>query len=162
MNMVSPFNFDPFFSRTIGFEHIFERLNNIAEENLGAVGAYPPYNINRHSDGRFDIEIAVAGFTEEDLDVEYKDSTLTVQGKREDKESKNYVHKGIANRSFRRIFHLEDYTEPTGASIENGLLTIHLEKIIPEELKPKKINITTGMQEEQTGDGAQLLNESTK
>ena len=87
MNMVSPFNFDPFFSRTIGFEHIFERLNNIAEENLGAVGAYPPYNINRHSDGRFDIEIAVAGFTEEDLDVEYKDSTLT-KGKEKIKNQK--------------------------------------------------------------------------
>jgi molecular chaperone IbpA len=162
MNMTTPFNFDPFFSRTIGFEQIFERLNTIAEEKTGSVGAYPPYNINRLSDGKFDIEIAVAGFTEEDLDVELKDGTLTVQGKKEDKKNKNYLHRGIANRSFRRIFHLEDYTEPTGANIENGLLTIHLEKIIPDELKPKKINIKSGMQEEQTGTGAQLLNESTK
>ena len=161
MNMTTPFNFDPFFSRTIGFEQIFNRLNSIAEEKSGSDGAYPPYNINRLDNGKFDIEIAVAGFTEEDLDVELKDGTLTVQGKKEDKES-DYVHKGIANRSFRRTFHLEDYTEPTGANIENGLLTIHLEKIIPEELKPKKINIKTGMQEEQTGTGAQLLNESTK
>ena len=158
MNMMSPFNFDPFFSRTIGFEQIFERLNNIAEENLGSVGSYPPYNINRHSDGKFDIEIAVAGFTEEDLDVECKDSTLTIQGKKEDKENNNYLYKGIANRSFRRIFHLEDYTEPTGASIENGLLTVHLEKIIPEELKPKKINISSGVRKSSKGSG-ELLNE---
>jgi molecular chaperone IbpA len=156
--MISPFNFDPFFSRTIGFEQIFERLNNIAVENLGSVGAYPPYNINRHSDGKFDIEIAVAGFTEEDLDVEYKDSTLTIQGKKEDKKDGNYLYKGIANRSFRRIFHLEDYTEPTGASIENGLLTVHLEKIIPEELKPKKINISSGIRKSPKG-SSELLNE---
>ena len=159
MNMISPFNFDPFFSRTIGFEQIFERLNNIAEENLGSVGAYPPYNINRHSDGKFDIEIAVAGFTEEDLDVEYKDSTLTVEGKKEDKEGGDYLYKGIANRSFRRLFHLEDFTEPTGASIENGLLTVHLEKIIPEELKPKKINIGPRKRKTSKMSSAELLNE---
>ena len=158
MNTISHFNFDPFFSRTVGFERIFERLNHIAEENLGSVGAYPPYNINRRGDGKFDIEIAVAGFTEEELDVEYKESTLTVQGNKEGKEGDDYLHKGIANRSFRRVFHLEDFTEPTGASIENGLLTVHLEKIIPEELKPKKINITAGMRGT-SKDTAELLNE---
>ena len=159
MNTISPFNFDPFFSRTIGFERIFERLNSIATENLGPTNTYPPYNINRHSPHKFDIEIAVAGFTEEDLDVECKDSTLTIQGKKEDKEGNNYLYKGIANRSFRRIFHLEDYTEPTGASIENGLLTVHLEKIIPEELKPKKIKISSGVRKSSKG-SAELLNET--
>ena len=159
MNTISPFNFDPFFSRTIGFERIFERLNTIAGENLGTVGAYPPYNINRHSDGKFDIEIAVAGFTEEDLDVEYKDSTLTVEGKKEDKEGGDYLYKGIANRSFRRHFHLEDYTEPTGASIKDGLLTIHLEKIIPEELKPKKIKIGKGSTKTVVGKDKEFLSE---
>ena len=159
MNMISPFNFDPFFSRTIGFERIFERLNHIAQENMGATNSYPPYNINRHSDGKFDIEIAVAGFTEEELDVEYKDSSLTIQGKKEAKETDNYLYKGIANRSFRRLFHLEDYTEPTGASIKDGLLTIHLEKIIPEELKPKKIKIGTGTAETVVGKAKEFLSE---
>ena len=143
----------------IGFDHILKELEQISTH---AMDHYPPHNIVKYNDHELAIEIAVAGFIEEELDVEYKESTLTVQGNKEDKKGDNYLHKGIANRSFRRVFHLEDFTEPTGASIENGLLTVHLEKIIPEELKPKKINITTGMQEEQTGTGAQLLNESTK
>ena len=159
MNTISPFNFDPFFSRTIGFERIFERLNSIATENLGPTNTYPPYNINRHSPHKFDIEIAVAGFAEEELDVEYKDSSLTIQGKKEDKETDNYLYKGIANRSFRRHFHLEDYTEPPGASIKDGLLTIHLEKIIPEELKPKKIKIGKGSTKTAVGKDKEFLSE---
>jgi molecular chaperone IbpA len=126
---------------------------------LGPTNTYPPYNINRHSPHKFDIEIAVAGFTEEELDVEYKDSSLTIQGKKEDKETDNYLYKGIANRSFRRHFHLEDYTEPTGASIKDGLLTIHLEKIIPEELKPKKIKIGKGSTKTVVGKAKEFLSE---
>jgi len=160
MNMASPFNFDPFFSRTVGFEHIFDRLNSIAEDNT-ATPSYPPYNIRRHSDDKFDIEIAVAGFREEELNVEYKDNTITVEGTKEKEIQEDYSHRGIANRSFRRTWHLEDYTEAVGAELKDGLLRIRLEKIIPEEMKPKKININGNMREEQTGKSAQLLNEES-
>mgnify|MGYP003325860883 FL=1 len=145
MNM-SSFNFDPFFSRTVGFERIFDRLNHIAEENA-ATPSYPPYNIIRHSDDKFDIEIAVAGFKEEELNVEYKDNTITVEGTKEEKAEEGYTHRGIANRSFRRTWHLEDYTEAVGAELKDGLLRVRLEKIIPEEMKPKKININGEMRE---------------
>ena len=158
--MVTPFNFDPFFSRTVGFERIFDRLNLIAEENA-ATPSYPPYNIIRHSDDKFDIEIAVAGFKEEELNVEYKDNTITVEGTKEEKAEEGYTHRGIANRSFRRTWHLEDYTEAVGAELKDGLLRVRLEKIIPEEMKPKKININGEMREEQTGKDSQLLNEAS-
>lgn len=147
MNMVSPFNFDPFFSRTIGFERIFDRLQTIAEENAHTP-SYPPYNIRRHSDDKFDIEIAVAGFKEEELNVEYKDNTITVEGKQDDKAQEDYTHRGIASRSFRRTWHLEDHTEVTGAELKHGMLSIVLEKIVPEELKPKKIKINGSMRED--------------
>ena len=136
MNMVSPFNFDPFFSRTIGFEHIFERLNNIAEENLGAVGAYPPYNINRHSDGKFDIEIAVAGFGEEDLKVEKIKNELVVSGEIKGSDDET-IHKGIATRKFKRTWVLADDVEVSNPSVRNGILYIPMVKVIPEEDKPQ-------------------------
>ena len=160
MNMLTPFNFDPFFSRTVGFERIFDRLNSIAEENAHTP-SYPPYNINRHSEDKFDIELAVAGFKEEELNVEYKDNTITVEGKKEEeKEDSDYLHRGIATRSFRRTWHLEDHTEAIGAKLENGLLKIHLEKIVPEELRPRKIKINK-MREDRSSSDAELLNEAS-
>ena len=160
MNSISPFNFDPFFSRTIGFDRIFDRLNQIAEENIHTP-SYPPYNIIRHSDDKFDIEIAVAGFKEEELNVEYKDNTITVEGIKEEKQEEGYAHRGIANRSFRRTWHLEDFTEAVGADLKDGLLRVRLEKIIPEEMKPKKININGEMQRDSSAGDAQLLNEAS-
>jgi molecular chaperone IbpA len=102
---------------------------------------YPPYNIHRKGDDKFDIEIAVAGFSEEDLDIEYKDNELTIEGKKKEEEQSDYVHKGIANRGFKKVWHIEDHTEVIGAELKNGLLKVSLEKIVPEELKPKKIKI---------------------
>ena len=135
-------NFDPFHSRTVGFERIFDRLNRIAESYEGTpTSTYPPYNIHRHGDDKFDIEIAVAGFQEEELDIEYKDNELTVEGKKKEEDETDYVHKGIANRSFKKVWHIEDHTEVVGAQLEHGLLKVSLEKIVPEELKPKKIKI---------------------
>ena len=134
-------NFDPFHSRTVGFERIFDRLSRIAESEVHTPSTYPPYNIHRHGDDKFDIEIAVAGFQEEELDIEYKDNELTIEGKKKEDEKTDYVHQGIANRSFKKVWHIEDHTEVIGADLEHGLLKISLEKIVPEELKPKKIKI---------------------
>ena len=164
----SPFNFDPIFSRTIGFDNIFDRLNRIAEENI-QTSSYPPYNIIRHDDNKFDIEIAVAGFKEEELNVEYKDNTITVEGTKEEKQQdEGYAHRGIASRSFRRVWHLEDYTEAVEAELKDGLLKIHLEKVIPEEMRAKKIHINLKAQASRSGmtrsgptkAEAELLNES--
>lgn len=155
MTLGTPFDFDPIFSRTVGFDNLFLRLNRIAEENI-QTSAYPPYNIIRHNDSKFELEIAVAGFKEEELNVEYKDNTITVEGTKEEKQKRHYPHRGIASRSFRRIWHLEDYMEVVEATLTDGLLVIRLEKIIPEELRPKKISINKSAKP----DSATLLNEA--
>jgi|TARA_R110000823_G_scaffold263905_1_gene384175 molecular chaperone IbpA len=149
-------NFDPFHSRTVGFEKIFDRLSRIAESDIPSQSSYPPYNIHRQGDDKFDIEIAVAGFSEEDLDIEYKDNELTIEGKKKEDEQSDYVHKGIANRSFKKVWHIEDHTEVIDAKLKHGLLKVSLEKIVPEELKPKKIKINS-KQERRTSE--QLLQE---
>ena len=147
------------FHTTIGFEDRARILNNFA--NSEQAKTYPPYNIIRHTDDKFDIEIAVAGFKEEELNVEVKDNTITVEGTKEEKTEEGYTHRGIANRSFRRTWHLEDYTEAVGAELKDGLLRVRLEKIIPEEMKPKKININGQMRESSPAGDAQLLNEAS-
>ena len=149
-------NFDPFHSRTVGFEKIFDRLSRIAESEVHTPSTYPPYNIHRKGDDKFDIEIAVAGFQEEELDIEFKDNELTIEGKKKEDEQSDYVHKGIANRSFKKVWHIEDHTEVIDAKLKHGLLKVSLEKIVPEELKPKKIKINS-KQERRTSE--QLLQE---
>jgi len=153
------YDFEPFFNHTVGFDRLFNRLNNIHEEVSRSKQTYPPYNIRRHSDEKFDIEIAVAGFKEEELDVEFKDNTLTVEGKKKETKEEGYVHRGIAARGFRRIWHLEDYTKVANANLEDGLLTVRLEKIIPKELRPIKIKINNGLEQEPGGSSSELLNE---
>ena len=149
-------NFDPFHSRTVGFEKIFDRLSRIAESEVHTPSTYPPYNIHRKGDDKFDIEIAVAGFQEEELDIEFKDNELTIEGKKKEDKESDYVHKGIANRSFKKVWHLEDHTEVIGAKLSNGLLCITLEKIIPQELKAKKIKIN---QKQERRSNKELLQE---
>ena len=149
-------NFDPFHSRTVGFEKIFDRLSRIAESEVHTPSTYPPYNIHRKGDDKFDIEIAVAGFQEEELDIEFKDNELTIEGKKKEDEQSDYVHKGIANRSFKKVWHIEDHTEVIDAKLKHGLLKVSLEKSVPEELKPKKIKINS-KQERRTSE--QLLQE---
>ena len=153
------YDFEPFFTHTVGFERLFNRLNNIHEDIARTKQTYPPYNIRRHDDETFDIEIAVAGFKEEELDVEHKDNTLTVEGKKNEAKTEDYIHRGIAARGFRRVWHLEDFTKVTDANLEDGLLSIRLEKIIPEELRPKKIKINNSIEQEPGGGSAELLNE---
>jgi len=152
-------NFDPFHSRTIGFEKIFDRLSRIAEDNMPSQSSYPPYNIHRKAHDKFDIEIAVAGFSEEDIDIEYKDNELTIEGKKKEDEETDYVHKGIANRGFKKVWHIEDHTKVIDAELKNGLLKVSLEKIVPEELKPKKIKINSKKIEKESEREPELLSE---
>jgi molecular chaperone IbpA len=132
--------YDPF--TTVGFDRIFDRITRMHETTTKATG-YPPYNIMRNTDTQYSIEMAVAGFTEADLDITLKEGILTVKGNAEAKEDKNYVHRGIAARSFVRTFTLADTIEISGASLENGMLIICLENMIPEEKKERKIAISS-------------------
>lgn len=127
---------DPFF---IGFDSIFNKLNQLEKAN---VTNYPPYNLIKTGEDTYLIELAVAGFDEDDFDIELHDGVLTVRAEvAEVDSSTNYLHKGIAARSFVRKFTLADTIEVDGVSLHQGMLTIRLNNVIPEEKKPKKILI---------------------
>ncbi|CAN0053177.1 unnamed protein product, partial [Chrysoparadoxa australica] len=104
---------------------------------------YPPYNIEQLGEHEYLIELAVAGFGEEDLDIQVQENVLTVSGKRtpSEGEGRNFLHRGIAERSFERRFHLADNVEVRGADLRNGLLQVRLEREIPEAKKPRQISI---------------------
>jgi molecular chaperone IbpA len=132
----------PTFARhAIGFNRLFDEMNRtFANSRTG--DNYPPYNIAKLDDTHYVIEIAVAGFGEEEIDVELKENSLIVKGIKAKKEQEtDYVHKGISTRSFERNFTLADNVEVRAATVQNGILAIALEQIIPEENKPKKIQI---------------------
>ena len=136
------FDFSPLSRSTIGFDRLFDKLDNMAQHDSG--NGYPPYNIERTDEHNYRISIAVAGFAEKDLNVELRDGILIVAGKREDAdkvEGKNVLYQGIAGRAFERRFQLAEHVEVRGAKLENGLLHIDLEQIVPEEKKPRRIQI---------------------
>jgi molecular chaperone IbpA len=135
----APFDFSKQFNTTVGFEPILKRLAEISEA-FPKVPAYPPYNIKKVSDTKYVIEMAVAGFGKQDLEIELQDGTLTVKGNVSSEEGE-YLHKGIAERAFTRQFNLADTVEVKNADLINGLLKIWLERFIPEDKQPKKINI---------------------
>jgi molecular chaperone IbpA len=138
---------DPFF---IGFDNMVSKLNNQIN-NSG--GNYPPYNILKLGETSYVVEMAVAGFNKSDIDITLQDGTLTVEGKPFEDTESEYLHRGIAARSFKRTFTLADTIEVRGADLVNGMLQIELENIIPEEKKPRKIEISA------PGDNRQFLSE---
>jgi molecular chaperone IbpA len=132
---------------TVGFDRMFstlETVNDILTNTAVKTPSYPPYNIVKTGDNTYTIEMAVAGFTMENIEITLEDSLLTVTGnKKESDETVDYLYRGIALRNFTRSFTLADTVEVKGADIVNGLLVISLENIIPEAKKPKKIPIGT-------------------
>ena len=134
-------DFSPFFRSTVGFDRLFDMLDRAAEQSQG----YPPYNIERTDENHYRISIAVAGFGDKDLAVDVNNGVLTVAGKREEANDKQaFLYQGIAGRAFERSFQLAEHVEVRGAKLENGLLHIDLERVIPEEKKPRKIAINSG------------------
>lgn len=129
----------------IGFDRMFEELNR-SFANGQRSDNYPPHNVIQLDDTHYVIEVAVAGFHEEELDVELKDNVLTVKGEHDrpktEGEAPKYLHKGIGTRNFVRNFPLAENVEVRGATVKNGILTVALELVVPEEQKPKKIAIT--------------------
>jgi molecular chaperone IbpA len=129
----------------IGFDSILDELMRVNAQQTNT--NYPPYNIVKHSEDAFAIELAVAGFREGDIKITLEKNVLTVKGEQtlsidELEKEVEYVHRGISARNFDRIFTLADYVEVIGAKAENGILTIELERQVPEEQKPKTVAIT--------------------
>jgi len=130
----------PLYRNTIGFDRFANLLDSSLASDHGTQ-AYPPYNIEVIDDNEYAISVAVAGFSDNELDINVERNILTVHGKKTKGDEHNYLHQGIANRAFERKFNLADYVEVTDADLKNGLLTIHLIKEIPEAEKPKTIAI---------------------
>lgn len=126
----------PFFRTTVGFDRLLGLL-----EQADTAGGYPPYNIERADENNYRVSIAVAGFSEKDLEVVVKDGVLTVTGKREETGKPAYLHQGIAGRAFERSFQLAEHVEVKAAHLENGLLHVDLQRLVPEEKKPRRIAI---------------------
>jgi len=125
----------------VGFDHLFQELDWVAKH---ATDTYPPHNIVKVSEDNYLIEVAVAGFTLDDLDIEQDERTLTVSGekvKNEDSPSE-YIHKGISQKKFKRVFRLSEYVHVDGASLKDGILAITLKFELPEEKRPRKIDIS--------------------
>ena len=130
------FTLDKYMPYTIGFDSFFNSLDSIT----GDVKGYPHYNIKKLDDNKWSIELALAGFSKDDIEIEVKDSIINISGelKAEDNE---YVYKGISSRKFSKSFTLAEFTECESATMENGILSIILEKNIPEDKKPQKVKI---------------------
>ncbi|UTW50646.1 Hsp20 family protein [bacterium SCSIO 12827] len=137
-------DFTPLFRHSVGFDRLERLLDSAMRHDDG--NSYPPYNIEQLGEDTYRITMAVAGFGENDLEVTVNDGTLIVTGKHADVKDENvvYVHRGIAGRAFERRFQLADHIEVKGGALENGLLHIELERVVPEEKKPRKIAITGG------------------
>ena len=139
---MSTIDLTPLYRTMVGFDRMANMIDSAAR--LDGAQGYPPYNIERVEDDEFAIEIAVAGFGEEDLDIETKDGLLTVAGRKapaEDATERQFLHRGIAERGFLRRFQLADHVVVTGAGLKNGLLRIELVRELPEAKKPRKIEI---------------------
>ncbi len=138
--MRSDIDFSPYYRATVGFDRMFDLLDTVAGQT-GSAG-YPPYNIEKAGDDSYRIVMAVAGFTEAELDVTQKEGELLVSGKAQAASAeKEYLYRGIAGRDFERRFQLADHVKVVGARLANGMLTIELKREIPEEKKARAIRI---------------------
>jgi molecular chaperone IbpA len=148
-------DFDRFF---VGFDDQFNRMAKMHDDLTKNIPNYPPYNIKKTGDNTYVIEIAVAGFARQDIEIELDGGNMVIKGSaKNEEEENNFLYKGIANRNFTRTFALEDQIEIKDAEMFNGMLKVFLERIIPEHKKPKKIEIKADKKAEK-----QLLTESSQ
>jgi len=139
------YDFSPLFRSTIGFDRLFDLIENNARLQQG--DNYPPFNIERLSEDRYRVTLAVAGFRPDEIDITAQQNLLQVVGRKDDNASSDrskFLHVGIANRSFERRFELADFVRVEKADLADGLLTVDLVREIPEAMKPKKIAINGG------------------
>ena len=136
------FDLTPLYRSTVGFDRVFDLLDTAGKAETGG---YPPYNIERLDEDDYRITLAIAGFSETDIDLELHENTLTITGSRQEgDEGRQFLHQGIAGRSFERRFQLAEHVKVAGASLVNGLLDIELKREIPEAKKPRKIAVNGG------------------
>ena len=132
------YDFSPLWRSTIGFDRLFdlaETAQRAGEDN------YPPFNIERLSEDRYQISLAVAGFAPSDIAITAEQNVVSIEGSKPDNAERNFIHRGISTRGFKRKFDLADYVQVKSASFENGLLRIDLVREIPEAMKPRRIAI---------------------
>ena len=132
------YDFSPLWRSTVGFDRLFdlaEMAQRAGEDN------YPPYNIERLAEDRYQISLAVAGFAPADLAITAEQNVVTIEGGKADKTSRDFLYRGISHRSFKRQFSLAEYVQVKSAAFDNGLLTIELVREIPEAMKPRRIAI---------------------
>lgn len=137
------YDLSPLYRSTVGFDRVFDLLDTMSKAETG--GGYPPYNIERLDENDYRITLAVAGFSEADLEVEVHENTLKIIGARnESDDGREFLYQGIAGRSFERRFQLAEHVRIAGASLVNGLLNVELHREVPETAKPRKIAINNG------------------
>ena len=135
-SMMDVFN-DPFL---IGFSREFDRLSSLQKDNSSV--SYPPYNVVRYDEDNYRLDLAVAGFTIEDLDISVKDGKLVIKGEQpQEDEKEQFVHRGIATRKFTRSFALAEHMEVKAAGIADGILSVPIIRVVPDEKKPRQIEI---------------------
>lgn len=149
-------NLDKFF---VGFDDQFNRMAKLHDDFTKNIPNYPPYNIKKTGDNNYVIELAVAGFAKQDIEIEFADDKLIIKGNTKDDESSDFLFKGIAARNFTRTFVLDDQIEIKDAAIFNGMLKIALERIIPDHKKPKKIEVKDSDDVVETKSNKQFLTE---
>ena len=146
-------DFSPLYRSVVGFDRLADLLDAATTETANG---YPPYNIERTAENEYRIEIAVAGFRPEELNVEVKENLLTVQGRKAaNDETRRYLHRGLAERNFERRFQLADYVVVTDANLQDGLLQLSLKRELPEALKPRRIEIGVGKAPLIEGEGSE-------
>ena len=139
---MTTFDFSPLYRTSVGFDRLASLMSSATRQDQG--NSYPPYNIRTTGDDHYQITMAIAGFSEDDIDITTEHNRLLVTGNRADEseDQGEYLYRGIATRSFERRFNLADHVKVIGASLENGLLHIDLEREIPEAMKPRSIKIS--------------------
>ena len=138
--MRTPFDFSPLYRSTVGFDRLFDLLD---QAHRVEPMSWPPYNIEKVADDQYRITMAVAGFSPDEIALTQHQNALLVSGqKKTSEEGSQYLHRGIATRAFKQTFNLADHVKVTGASLENGLLSVELKREVPEALKPRRIEIT--------------------
>jgi molecular chaperone IbpA len=137
------YDWTPLWRSTIGFDRLFNVLDEVQRT---AEESFPPYDIERLDENRFQISVALAGFMPDEVSLTAEENVLTLEGRKGEKEDKTFLHRGISTRHFKRQFTLADHVEVNGARFENGLLIIELQREIPEAMKPRRIAINCGGQ----------------
>jgi molecular chaperone IbpA len=153
-------SFGPLTTSTLGFERFFDDVERLLSTDVQKVStSFPPHNILKLDDNRYIVELAVAGFSKDEIDIEVADGTLTIKGEKKEKlDDLQYLHRGIGTRSFTKTLTVADTIEVRGAEFKDGILKIGLENIIPEHKKPRKIEIGNELKEFKP----QLLQEDKK